>query len=198
MKYARFITRFAKQLLHPSRYQETELGNMFADILQESLAIDIMLMASGSIRKTQLGPVVTFEDLTETYPYDDSIHLIKVAGEQLRRMLTHIFRVNSSGEHAEFYQYSKGLHATYSKSEDKITKLTLNGFEIEDDKVYTVGIQHYHFLSMPDFFGISLAEVEKNGASRVIATSCLDIIEAYWSNNQHLSGEVEGRIVIID
>ncbi|MDD4189034.1 MAG: bifunctional UDP-sugar hydrolase/5'-nucleotidase [Eubacteriales bacterium] len=198
VKYARFITRFKKQLLHPTRFQETELGNMFADILQESLGLDIMLMASGSIRKTQLGPVVTFEDLTETYPYDDSIHLIKVTGEQLRKMLAHVFHENSSGEHAEFYQYSKGLHAVYSKSGDRLTELKFNGSDVEKDKIYTVGIQHYHFLSMQDFLGVSLAEVEKNGPSRIIATSCLDIIEAFWSNNQHLNKEVEGRIVIAD
>ena len=36
------ITRLKRKLTHPSWYQETELGGLLADILQESLRLDMM------------------------------------------------------------------------------------------------------------------------------------------------------------
>jgi len=48
------ITRFKRELTHPDRYQETELGDLFADILQKSLGLDLMLLGSGSIRREKL------------------------------------------------------------------------------------------------------------------------------------------------
>lgn len=38
-KYGRLVTRFARKLEHPSRIQETPLGSLVADALQESLAL---------------------------------------------------------------------------------------------------------------------------------------------------------------
>lgn len=48
-KYNFIIGRFRRELTHPERTQETELGNLFADIFTESLGVDIMLIGSGSI-----------------------------------------------------------------------------------------------------------------------------------------------------
>ena len=71
-KYSRVVTRLKRQLTHPSWYQETELGGFLADILRESLRLDMMLVGSGSIRVTELGPIILFSNLTECLPYDDS------------------------------------------------------------------------------------------------------------------------------
>ena len=61
-KYNFIIGRFRRELTHPERTQETELGNLFADIFTESLGVDIMLIGSGSIRSEKLGPIVTYAD----------------------------------------------------------------------------------------------------------------------------------------
>ena len=45
---------------------------------------------------------------------------------------------------------------------------------------------------------ITLEEVEKNGKIRVLSTSARDVVEEYLTVNQHLSGEVEGRLVVED
>ncbi|MBQ4605079.1 MAG: bifunctional metallophosphatase/5'-nucleotidase, partial [Clostridia bacterium] len=47
-KYSRILTRFDRVLTHPSKYQETELGNLFADIIRKRMGTDISLVASGS------------------------------------------------------------------------------------------------------------------------------------------------------
>ena len=91
-KYSRVVTRLKRKLTHPSWYQETELGGFLADILQESLRLDMMLVGSGSIRVTEIGPIILLSDLTECMPYDDSTIALWVTGAQLKKMILYMLR----------------------------------------------------------------------------------------------------------
>lgn len=198
-KYGRVITRFNRELTHPNRYQETELGNLFSDILKTSLGLDIMLLGSGSIRKEVLGPIVTLQDLMEIFPYDDAIYLVNVTGKQLRQMLKYMLRDESfEGEHTEFYQISEGLYIEYSKNKHDFLTFTLNGNKIEDKTIYKVGLQNYHYINIDIGFNITTKELDENGKSKMIATSCRDIIEEYLKEHQHLEREANKRLIIKD
>ena len=199
LKYGRIITRLNRELTHPDRYRETELGDLFSDVLKDSLGLDIMLLGSGSIRKEQLGPIVILQDLMEIFPYDDAIYMINVTGKELKHMLKYMLRDEAfEGDHTEFYQLSHDLYVEYSKKKHDFLKITYNNQDIDDNRVYTVGLQNYHYINIEGGFDITLEQVEKNGKSRMIATSCRDIIEQYLSDNQHLDREGKGRLVIKD
>lgn len=77
-KYDRIVTRFTKCLTHPFRNQETALGNLIADILKDSLGVDLMLFGSGEIRGYTLGPVVHYHDLVECLPYDEPVYMLNI------------------------------------------------------------------------------------------------------------------------
>ena len=197
LKYGRVITRFKRELTHPDRYQETELGDLFADILKQSLGVDIMLLGSGSIRKEELGPIVTLQDLMEIFPYDDSIHMINVTGKQLKSMILYMLRDEAfEGDHTEFYQFSEGMEVEYSRKTKEFNKFKFNGKEVKDKDMFKIGLQKYHYINIEEGFNIALDEVEKNGKSRVIATSCRDVLEEYMSCNQHLDVMDLNRLVI--
>ncbi|MBP1554754.1 MAG: bifunctional metallophosphatase/5'-nucleotidase, partial [Oscillospiraceae bacterium] len=103
-KSGRIITKFVRQLTHPTRIRETELGDLFSDVMKESLGVDIFLLGSGSIRNEQLGPIVTKGDLNECFPYDDAVHMVYVTGAQLKHMIKFMLRDSVfAGEHCEFY-----------------------------------------------------------------------------------------------
>ena len=156
LKYGRVVTRFNRELTHPDRYRETELGDLFADILKESLGLDIMLLGSGSIRLEKLGPIVTLQDLLEVFPYDDSIHMIKVTGKQLNDMITYMLRDEAfEGDHTEFYQFSDGFNVEYDKKNHKITKFIYEGKSIKDDDILKVGLKTMMNLNL-DFKNIIL------------------------------------------
>ena len=196
-KYSRMVTRLKRRLSHPSRYRETELGNLFADILQESLRLDVMLLGSGSVRGTELGPIVLLSDLTECFPYDDTIHLLRITGAQLKEMIRFMLRDEVwAGSHCEFYQFSQGMRVVYDRSSRSFKEFSLNGEPVADDRIYQVGLQHYHFVNIESFFGIPLEEVSRNGAPKAIATSCFEIIDEYLSSQQNLDREVCGRLVV--
>ena len=126
-KYSRVITRLKRKLTHPSWYQETELGGLISDILQESLRLDIMLVGSGSIRVSEMGPIILLSDLTECIPYDDSVIALWVTGVQLRKMILYMLRDEVwDGSHCEFFQFSKGMRVIYDKQSRNLKELSLN------------------------------------------------------------------------
>lgn len=196
-KYNRFVTRFRRQLTHPNRTQETELGNLLADALKESLNLDIMLLGSGSVRNTKMGPLVLLSDLTECFPYDDSVTMITVTGAQLRTMILYMLRDEVwEGAHSEFYQFSEGMHVVYDRQKHEFEEFCLEGNEIKDDCFYTVGVQLFHLNNMKENLNVSLEEVSVNRKPKVLTTSCREVLDEYLSESQLLDAEVEGRLII--
>lgn len=196
-KYGRMITRLKRQLTHPSRYQETELGGLFADIMKESLHLDLMLLGSGSVRSDALGPIVLLSDLTECFPYDDAIYLVKVTGRQLKQMIRFMLRDEAwMGEHTEFYQFSEGMQVIYDRVNHLFMKFFLDGEPVADNRVYKIGLQQFHFLNIKDFFSVSVEEISGNGDPKVIATSCREILEEYLSCHQNLDRQISGRLIV--
>ena len=197
-KYRRVVTAFARKLTHPCRNQETELGNLYADILQDESSFDLMIMGSGSIRKEELGPIVEYQDMIENTPFDDSLWMLEVTGEQLRRMVLHVLRDEAWEGHTEFYQFSRGMKIRYRKSTHALEEFRFHGKDITDDQRITVALQHYHYASFDEFFNVPLAEVARNRKPRVVATSVNNIVEEYFTTHPGLDSHVEGRIEILD
>ncbi len=194
-KYSRVITRMKRKLTHPSGYQETELGGFLADILQESLRLDIMLVGSGSIRVTEIGPIILLSDLTECLPYDDSAIALWVTGAQLKKMILFMLRDEVwEGAHCEFFQLSKGIRVVYDKPNHSLKEFSLNGEPIVDEKIYKIGLQYFFFLNIKDFFSISQEEISQNGKPRRVATSCREVLDEYLSCHQNLDHQISGRI----
>ncbi len=197
-KYKRVVTRWARKLTHPCREQETEMGNLYADIMAWEASYDVMLFGSGSIRKKELGPVIEYQDMVENTPFDDPLYMVEVTGAQIRRIFQHLFRDEAWIGETEFYQISSALRVTYRKSTHTIESFTFKGEEITDDMRIKLGIQAYHFNNFDDFFGIPLEEVKANMKPRIVATSVNNIIEEYFATNNGLDAKVDGRITILE
>ena len=196
-KYNRVVTRFKRRLTHPSWYQETEIGGLLADILQESLRLDMMLVGSGSIRVKEMGPIVLFSDLTECLPYDDSAIALWVSGAQLEKMILYMLRDEVwDGAHCEFFQFSRGVRIVYDRETHRLKELSLNGDRIEASKIYKIGLQYYFYLNILDFFSISHEEIEVNAKPRQIASSCREILDEYLSHRQNSDHQISGRLII--
>ena len=197
-KYKRVVTRWARKLTHPTREQETEMGNLYADTIAWEASFDIMMFASGSIRKKELGPVIEYQDMLENTPFDDVLWMVELTGAQFRQMVQHLMRDEAWVGETEFYQFSKGVRIVYRKSTHTIEELTFKGQPITDDMRIKIGLQAYHFNSFDEFLGMPLEEVKKNMKPRVVATSVNNIIEEYFSTNSGLDAHVEGRITILE
>ena len=196
-KYGRVITRFNRKLTHPSRTQETALGDLMADALCRSLGLDIMLLGSGSVRTEELGPIVMLGDLTNAFPYDDEVFMVKISGAQLKRMVKYVVRDEVwAGAHTEFYQFSEGPHMVYSRKDPEFKEFKFKGEDVADDQLFTVGLQLFHYNNMEKSFGITHAEILANAPRRTVTTSSREVIEEYLTENQHLDVGVLDRLIV--
>ena len=196
-KYGRIITKFVRQLTHPTRIRETELGDLFSDVLKDALGVDVFLLGSGSIRNEMLGPVVTKGDLRECFPYDDQVHMVYWTGEMLKRAIMRMLRDEAlAGAHTEFYQLSRGLLVEYDQKTHSFLRFEFEGEPVADDRVFTVGLQHFHYLNMADSFNVTLEESKKVHADRVISTSCTQVIEEALQAGQHQNAKGSGRLIL--
>ncbi|MBR4099151.1 MAG: 5'-nucleotidase C-terminal domain-containing protein, partial [Clostridium sp.] len=138
----------------------------------------VMLLGSGSIRVPELGPLVTLKELTEMFPFQEEVIRITVTGRQLKDMIAHIFRPGAlEDDHAEFYQFSRGMKVVVSLSEQRVTEISYDGAPIDDDRLFRVGIQTYHYKNMEEFLGVSEAEAAQNAPVKTLATSTLDVLD---------------------
>ncbi len=200
LKYNRFITRLKKVYTHPVRNRESDLGKLTADILMKRLGVDLMCVASGSLRKKELGPIINYKDLLEFYPYVGEIHRITITGKNLKKAIYHIFRDESfeDGGHTEFYQFSKGLYVKVSLREKKVLELTWKGKSIDDTAVFRIGLQDYHYKNCGAFFALTEEDIHEIEEPRVIATNDLSVIEEYLSLKKLVSVSKEDRWLTVD
>ena len=197
-KYSRYITRLGGTYTHPVRNRESQAGRLFADLLRDNLGLDIMMLGSGSLRLKEIGPLVTLKELTEMFPFQEEIYRITVTGRQLKRMLGFVFRPEAmDDDHAEFYQYSRGLKIVVSLSVG-LTELAWEGQPIEDDKLFRVGLQGYHYKNLPDVLRITEEEVQANAPVKVLATSALDVLDELLSSMELVTAPEDLRWITVE
>lgn len=194
-KYSTVLTRLKRPLFHPGREQETELGNLFADILVESYGLDLFMLGSGSIRKEKLEEIVTKGRLKELFPYDDEVYCMWLTGEELRGFVRAAVERFYGGQTREFYQYSKGFKMIYNDKQQRVDKVLLGETEPDGAKIYTLGLQGYHFDNAKGITGIDLNQSYTNRPPKILSTSVYDPIEEYFSTHNNIISEIQGRIV---
>ncbi|MBQ1307621.1 MAG: 5'-nucleotidase C-terminal domain-containing protein [Erysipelotrichaceae bacterium] len=199
-KYNRIITNFKRTLTHPRRNMETELGNLFADLLQVDSSFDIMLYASGSIRLKEMGPIVQYQDLKECLPFNAPVYMLEISGKQFRHMMKYMLRdeaLDGDG-HTEFYQVSKGVRMVYSRSKHDFDEFSYNGKKIVDNQMLKVAIQDYHFKNFTEFFDLPIEQVLANKKARMVITDDFSIFEELLVGMNNVDAQVEGRITITE
>jgi 5'-nucleotidase / UDP-sugar diphosphatase len=193
-KYNRILTHLSRKLTHPVRFEETELGNLFSDIGKDMLGLDLMMLGSGAIRKTELGPNVTVADLYTIFPYAEAVHQIKLSGAQLMHIFECILAIEKMDPTFEHYQVNHGTQIIYDGKTRKITCFEINGQALEPSTLYKVGIQTYHLNNLEKFWDIKSSDVVANFKPIILCTSLTNVIEEYLMTHTNLKSKVEGRI----
>jgi 5'-nucleotidase/UDP-sugar diphosphatase len=193
-KYNTVVSRFARKLTHPRREEETALGNLFADIFAHRAQVDVMFLGSGSIRGTELGPLVTLGDLRSIFAFDDSLFKLAVTGAQLRQIFSHIMRIENRDSEGECYQVNQGVRAVYSDAAAELQDLTIGDRPVQDDGQYTICLQGYHFTNCGPNLGLASEELTALQPALIVTTSARDVLEEYLRANQNLKSQVEGRL----
>ena len=192
-KYNSVICRLPHEMEHENRFRETDLGNLFADILRYQLGVDIVFVASGSIRKKKMSQLVTRTDIMEVYPYDEALISFSVDGATLREMLEHLMDSLYHHGSREFYQWNAELRANI-EPDGKIGDVWLKGENLDPRKEYRIAMQDYHYGIIADTFGITHEVLDKKGRVRVVSTSAQDNVIEYFRRQKVARSRCDGRI----
>ena len=196
-KFGRILCEFPRKLTHPSRYQETELGNLFADVFDAVFDVDLTIVGSGSIRKKEAGPIFTFGDLKEIFPFSGKVYRLEATGAQIKQVLRHVLREETfAGDHTEFFQYSDDIRCVWNREKQDFEKLELGRLTVQDDKIYTFTIQEYHYNNIESSLGITLDELLVNAKPFVLATSEFDILAEYLPCYDMSKCGINDRLII--
>lgn len=115
--------------------EESDIGNLFADIFVNVTGADIGIVHSGSLRKDFPGGDIRLVDILDSYPFVDDVNVIEMNGSQLRRALEQSLTLERG-----ILQLS-GLEMSYDLSRPKynrIVTLQKDGQPIMDSDRLTV------------------------------------------------------------
>lgn len=164
--------------------EESDVGNLFADILVAASGADIGFIHSGSLRKDIPAGDVLLVDLLDTYPFVDDVNVIEMSGHQIRRALEQSLTFERG-----LLQLS-GLAVTYDLSQPKYSRvitLQRNGQPVMDDDRFTVAASG--FLSEGGDLYDSFPE------SPVIRSvgKVSDVVIQYFRDQELVTTPVRGR-----
>lgn len=188
------ICEFEKRYEHNSRLKETDLGDLIADAFLDIYKPDFVIVQSGSIRLKSCGPDVKLETLKKLYPYDDSFVNVTLTGRELRQAFEYLFSLKPDGSVMNgTFQYSRGFKLIvdlekYKERGCRMEYIGLNGQQLDDERVYTVGMTKNCLNKFKRYFGFVVPE-EK---TTLIAVSTFSDL-ARWMITQNEKIAINGR-----
>ncbi len=194
-KYNTIICRFVRELTHPDRSQETELGNLFADILAENAQVDVAFLNSGAIRGEKLGPLVTLGAFKSIFPYNSPVHKLVVTGALLKQIFKNTLNPEEREKQRTILQISKGVKVVYNDAKRELELLTIDGQPVQDDKQYSIALLDYYYQNTESTIGIKQEALTALAGAKVVTTAMTDVVEEYLRNHKNLNSQVEGRVV---
>ena len=85
------LCEFNRVFEQKSRLYESDLGDLVADAFLDMYPVDLVIVQSGSIRRTEVGPKVTEKDLREMYPFNDQFVMVDMSGKELKDAFDYLF-----------------------------------------------------------------------------------------------------------
>ncbi len=199
-KYNYVITTLTSQATHPCRYQETNVGNLFCDILKDNYDIDLVMLGSGGLRAETLGPIVTRGELFNMYAYPEKLIRVQLTGAELKHAMRHVLSQvpESKTGHSEYYQLSRGFQFVYSRSADALTKATYEHEPICDEALFMVGIESYHLNNLRAFMDLEVETIKARAPWRTVTLSISTALEECMSGHAYYIPKLEGRTDIVE
>ena len=192
-EYTQRIGYLGNTHTHPSRDQETTIGNLFCDAAKFATQADCVMFASGSIRTSSLPIEVLKSHLIEAIPNDYPLFEARISGSDL----TQLMQLAYAHHERHFLQLSEGTKIVFDFASKKITLFEIEGQKIDPHKKYRILFQPYqkeHLLDMAS--KSTLIDTSRIEITESSITSLQSVIAEYISNNAGIQKSIEGRILI--
>jgi len=164
--------------------EESDVGNLFADIIRAAADTDMAFIHAGSLRKDIPKGSLTRADLLDVYPFVDDVMRFSITGAQLREIME-----QSLSQERGLMQISGFLIAyDYTKPVgQRLVWMRRDGRAIEPDDVFTA--------AAPGFLaeGGDLFTVFSDSQPQTSVGTVADIIISYFSSMVQVTAPKAGR-----
>lgn len=137
-------------------FDESDLGNLLADVAVEMTGADIGLMHPGGIRKDFPAGDIEIGDILDTNPFVDPVMVMEITGEQLKRVMEQSFT------HLRGLMQVSGLEVVYDMSRPERDRLVSlqhadrpvadrDLFEVAVSGIIALGGDHYEMFTETKF-----------------------------------------------
>lgn len=129
------------------RLQESEIGNLCADMMKFETGADIGIMNCGGIRTGLPAGDITRGDILEIMPFGNIVQKVEVNGKIIRAMLEH-----SVSEYPVLFGgflAVSGMNFTFDPSQpagQRVQEIFVNGAPLDENKIYTVSGMDFIFI----------------------------------------------------
>jgi len=160
------IAHLGAPLLHPSRIEETELGNFACDVLLEYFDVDLAFQNSGGLRRP-IPKEVRLKHVLESFPFGNTFMRFDITGKQLRVVL------ENNAKSDDWYQMPKTLAYTFDSKKPegaRVISIKFKGKEITDDQVFSAVTNNYVWNKKDGqkYLGMNNKELIANGNFKAI------------------------------
>ncbi len=192
------IGSFASVYRHESRLFETELGDIVADAFQEIYDVDLVMLQSGSIRQKECSGNLTEAGLRKLFPYDDEFIAVRFTGKELQEMMACLFTPREGeAEPRGYFQYSRGFEMVVDFAKplnERIQRLSLYGEELEEDKIYQIGITRN---CEKNFFRYFCRQIETYRIRTLSLSTFNDLARWFLARQNPVSAPPKGRLILL-
>ena len=195
-----FICELEQCYEHKSRVKETDLGDLIADAFLDIYKSDFVIVQSGSLRLKSCGPDVKLETLKKLYPYDDNFVNVTLTGKEIRQAFSYLFSLKPDGSVMNgTFQYSRGFKLIadmekYKERGCRMEYIGLNGEELVDERIYTVGMTKNCLRKFKRYFGFAVPEER---IALIAVSTFSDLARWMILQNQKISVQDRGRFEIL-
>jgi 5'-nucleotidase / UDP-sugar diphosphatase len=178
------------------RASETNIGNLVADAIRESVQAEVGMVNGGAIRGDRIYPPgsLTRRLLLAMHPFGNVVVKLELPGRVLLAVLTHA--VSALPATAGRFPQVSGVKFDVDIHEPppRLVNVTVNGQPLDPDRRYTVALPDYLFTGGD---GFSMLPGAKALVSAAAGELVVGAVERYVSSRKSVAPKVEGRITII-
>ncbi|MDQ5988077.1 MAG: 5'-nucleotidase / UDP-sugar diphosphatase [Syntrophus sp. SKADARSKE-3] len=175
-----------------ARYKETNMGDMIADAIRESVRSDVVLINSGGIGKNIRKGAITLKDVYSALPFDNYVIVLNLKGQDILRALEH--GVSKAGQGKGSFPQVSGLTFTYDMAfppGNRVKDVRIAGMPMDKEKTYTVAINDF-MAAGGDGFTFLKPFLEKESAG--MGPAVRDIVSDYIRSRGAVCPKTDGRI----
>ena len=170
-------------------YEESDLGNLFADILRTETGAQIGLVPSGALRKDLPMGVVRKIDLLDAFPFEDHVALVEVSGQLLKAILEQGLSLERG------LLQASGLIATYDPTQpagQRLLEVHIDGERLQTNQTYTIAT--LEILARGGDAYVQFKEAESTTMQKPFA----EVLEAYFGARDVVEKPQRGRLIQLD